>query len=114
MSRWTKWKKIADKKTNYGTELDNDGPANYEIGIKKPSQREVRIKYTGETKNERERMIQYGRNGSHIPDKIDKALKDGNEIYYRGQAKPSKEKAEKSEKRLLKKWDYPWNTKNNK
>ena len=49
-------------------------------------------------------MKQYGTNGSHIAHKIDKALNDGYELFYRGQTKPSKAKAEIMEKNLLKKF----------
>lgn len=114
MSRWTKWRKIANKKEYFDRELDHVGPATYEIGIRKKGQKKIRIQYIGETNNERRRMKQYGRNGSHIAHKIDKALNDGYELFYRGQTKPSKAKAEIMEKNLLQKFKYKWNTQHNK
>lgn len=109
MARWTKWRKIADRDCWYEDELDWDGPSCYELAIAGPRGGNRIIVYVGETKNERQRLKAYGRNGSHLSDIIAEHLEDGWHLYYRAQIAKSKEHAVELQNRLLVRWDYDWN-----
>ncbi len=106
---WTKWRLLADKKYWHDEELDYDGPSCYELGIKAKYGRIIQPKYVGETGNEMERMNEYARRGSHLRDIIDYHLRRGYRLYYRAQAKSSKEEAIRMQNNLLARFDYDWN-----
>jgi hypothetical protein len=109
MVRFTDWRKVADRYAWYDDEFDYSGPACYELGTGH-SRTQVTPRYVGETKNERARITLYARGGSHISPYIDSWLKRGYNLYYRGVALPSKEKAKEMQDSLLSQYDYDWNT----
>jgi len=112
MSRWTEWRKLADKKYWYPNEFDYEGPACYELGIGGPNYDNIQPVYVGETSNEKERLSIYARHGSNLADIIEYHLNRGFTLYYRAQALPSKEDAKNMQDNLLRRYKYPWNDKN--
>ena len=108
MPRWTRLRKIADKKAWYGKDFDNDDPACYELWIGK-SRSQARPVYIGETDNETRRMKEYASHGSHLSEIIDEYLNRGYSLYYRAIALPSKKAAEQMQDNLLMKFRYDWN-----
>jgi hypothetical protein len=109
MVRWTEWRKLANKKYWYDYELDYDGPACYELGIGGPNYGGIRPVYVGETANERKRLSNYARHGSHLSHIIDDCLRNDWTLYYRAVALPSKDAAIDMQGSLLKKYRYDWN-----
>lgn len=65
--------------------------------------------YCGHTVSEKQRMSCYGRDGSHLAEIIEKHLKDGWSLYYRGWCCKSKSAAEAMERRMLGRIQYDWN-----
>jgi hypothetical protein len=63
---WTDWRKIADRNSYFSEVLYWDGPCCYELALGGPRGGIRFIIYTGETRNERQRMLAYGRHGSHL------------------------------------------------
>ncbi|MCU0239225.1 MAG: hypothetical protein MUC29_07270 [Pyrinomonadaceae bacterium] len=113
MARWTNWRIIADRETKYTWELDWSGPSIYELSITGPRGGNRLTKYLGETQNEKVRISNYARNGSHLWELIDEELERGNLLWYRSLRMKSKDDAAIKEKLLLSKFDYPWNKRNN-
>lgn len=109
MTRFTGWRKIADRSNWYDAEFDYDGPACYELGTGH-SRTQVTVRYVGETENERSRISSYAQNGSHISREINSSLRKGYNLYYRGMALPSKKAAKKMQDNLLAGYDYDWNS----
>ena len=109
MPTWTNWRKLADKEQWYDVEFDYEGPCCYEMGIGGPQYNNIKPVYVGETKNEKTRISEYAREGSHLSKIIDDHLKIGFTLYYRAQAKSSKEEAKQMQDNLLDKYDYDWN-----
>lgn len=109
MARWTRWRKIADRRHWYGDELDWDGPACYELAIGGPRGGDLRIVYVGETANEKRRVIAYASHGSHLAEIVEWHLKRGWHLFYRAQIKDSKSEAIRAEQNLLAAFDYDWN-----
>ncbi|MFZ4580834.1 MAG: hypothetical protein ACOYOB_20825, partial [Myxococcota bacterium] len=62
-----------------------------------------------ETSNERRRISEYGRSGSHLNRHVDSVLSAGKCIWYRAIAVNSKADARVLQDRLLAKFGYPWN-----
>jgi hypothetical protein len=87
---WTEWRLLANRKEWFDDQLDYEGPSCYELGTGGPRGGNIQPHYVGETKNERERMRQYARHGSHLSKTIDWHLKQGWCLFYRGMAVPSK------------------------
>jgi len=83
LSRFTNWRKVADRYEWFDDEFDYDGPACYELGTGH-SRTQVTVRYVGETANESARITQYARSGSHISRFIDSYLRRGYNLYYRG------------------------------
>ncbi|SRR5258708_32775170 len=110
---WTAWRKLADRKHWYSGELDHDGACCYELGTGGPRGAKIQIHYVGETGCEKERMSQYGRDGSHLSKIINSHLKEGWCIFYRAFLLPSKAAAVKMQERMLKNFKYDWNDKLN-
>ena len=109
---WTYWRKISDKNYWYTEDFDNEGPACYELGVGHSSTR-VSIKYVGETGNEKQRISQYARHGSHLSKEIDDYLKRGFNLYYRAVGMSSKRAAVQMQDRMLYKYKYDWNIHHN-
>ncbi len=109
LGAWTDWRKIADYGNWYDELLDWDGPAVYELAIGGPRGGDLEIGYVGETSNEKQRIVAYASHGSHLSKIIDSHLKDDRHLYYRAQAKKSKEEAVLMQNRLLSGYDYAWN-----
>lgn len=109
MSVWTQWREIADRNHWYSDMLDWDGPACYELAIGGPRGGNLEIVYVGETVNEKRRVAGYASHGSHLARIIASHLRDGWHLFYRAQAKGSKEKAVRMQNYLLGKYDYDWN-----
>lgn len=112
---WTSWKKIAEHGLWYDDDFDEyTGPACYELAIGGPRLGDLTIVYIGETKSEKERILKYAKNGSHISEIIYLHLKEGWHLYYRATALSSKKEAKEMQDRLLLNFGnsrYPWNTK---
>ena len=94
----------------------------YECGAKRPllGQTKIRVVYVGSTCRVKpgalkSRIQSYCRDGSHKEDLINAALLKGYELWVR--VKPTranrKLNAERMENRLLAKYDYAWNERNN-
>jgi len=110
---WTKWRKIADSKYFYDEEFDYDGATCYEIAIAGSRGGNVRIVYVGETGNEKRRLKEYAKHGSHLSKKINQAVRKGWCIFYRAQAKNSKKEAITMQNNLLDNFEYEWNKQRN-
>ena len=110
---WTSWRKIADRHDWFHEALDWDGPACYELSVAGPRGSDLQPVYVGETVNERSRVANYARSGSHLAEFIDWHLKKGWTLWYRAQAMPSKAAAKAMQDRLLDQFDYDWNEKLN-
>lgn len=109
MSRWTNWRKIADRRGWDGDSLDRDGPACYELALAGPRGGNLRVVYVGETSNEKRRLIAYASHGSHLAEIIDSHLRRDWHLFYRAQLKKSKLAAVEAQDRLLARFDYDWN-----
>jgi len=109
MSRWTHWRKIADRRSWYDDSLDWDGPACYELATAGPRGGNLRIVYVGETSNEKSRVIAYASHGSHLAEVVDWHLRRGWCLFYHAQLKRSKQAAVETQDRLLAMFDYDWN-----
>ena len=109
MSKWTKWRKIADEDHWYNDNFDYEGPACYELGLGGPRGGNIRPVYVGETTNEQKRMISYAQHGSHITEIVSESLENGWFLYYRAQALSSKKAAQKMQNSLLNRFEYEWN-----
>lgn len=106
---WTQWRKLADRQRWYDDIFDYDGPCCYELGTGGVRGGSIQIHYVGETVNEKRRMCQYGRNGSHLAEIIHSHLRDGWSLYYRAYCAETKEKAVEIQNRLLARHKYDWN-----
>lgn len=109
MSRWTSWRKIADRRFSYPDVLDWDGPACYQLAIGGPRGGDLRIVYVGETVNEKSRLLRYAMSGSHLSKIIYDHLRRGWYLFYRARAADSKWDAQQMELRLLDRHDFDWN-----
>ena len=110
---WTDWRKLAEDDKWSDDSLDWEGPSCYELAVAGPEGGDLEQVYVGETENEARRMKEYASSGSHLEEEINKCLRDGWSLWYRAQAFDTKDEAVELEKRLLEKFDYPWNIKNN-
>jgi hypothetical protein len=106
---WTNWRLLADRSSWYSDLFDHVGPACYELSIAGPRGGNRTITYCGHTVNEKARLSNYGRDGSHLATIIVRHLRQGWFLYYRARACTTKDKAEAMERRMLDKYDYPWN-----
>lgn len=106
---WTRWRRIANKREWFDAELDWDGPACYELAIAGPRGGDMRIVYVGETINERRRVADYARSGSHLADIVARHLAQDWNLFYRARAHKSKAAARRMQDAMLKRWDYDWN-----
>lgn len=106
---WTSWRLLARKGEWFDDDCNYDGPTCYELSVCGPRGGGREIVYCGHTKNERQRMSSYGRDGSHLSRIIQQHLRDGWSLEYRACACASKADAEAMERRMLRKFDYPWN-----
>ncbi len=106
---WARWRKLAEGKHWFSGELDWNGPACYELALAGPRRGNLRIVYVGETVNERSRVADYARHGSHLSEIIAYHLRRGWCLYYRAQAKASKFEAVCMQDSMLAKYDYDWN-----
>jgi hypothetical protein len=107
---WTRWRKLADRQGWYDDVFDYDGPCCYELATGGPRGGDIQPHYVGETSNEKKRMCQYGRDGSHLSRIINRYLKDGWSLYYHAYCTDSKEKAVEMERNLLARHKYDWNS----
>jgi len=114
---WTHWYVLADKEIWYPDNINYDGPACYELGIKgkwKQVIKVINVTYVGKTYNLKVRMGQYGANGSHLGKYVEKYLKHGYTLYFRYYPTRNESEANSMEKERLQKYGlerYPWNTK---
>ena len=106
---WTRPRLLAYKNEWCDVSLDHEGAACYEIGTGGPRGGNIEWHYVGETANEKKRMSQYGRDGSHLSKMINYHLRQGWHIYYHACACLSKEAAKRMQDNLLAKWEYDWN-----
>jgi GIY-YIG domain-containing protein len=113
MSRWTQWRKIANRNEWFGESLDWDGPACYELGIGGPRGGHLRIVYVGETVNEHRRVIAYASHGSHLSETIAWHLARGWHLFYRAQLTRTKKAAIRMQNSLLARFEYDWNIQRN-
>ncbi len=87
-----------------------NGPACYELGLRRNQEEEPIVVYVGETGNESQRIHDYGYDGERLGREISEALKRGDTIVYRSSRTATKEEAGRMEKLLLSRGSYPWNT----
>lgn len=113
MAKWSEWILIADAKYAYLDKIDDDEAACYELGLFDPEEDDVDPVYIGETCNLFQRISSYAEHGSHLWEIIDEHLEEGFELYVRYQLFFTKEDAQRYESKMLKKYDYDWNIKNN-
>jgi GIY-YIG domain-containing protein len=107
---WTSWRLLAQGQDWFDEEFDNEGPCCYELGTGGPRGGSIRQHYVGETANERKRMSEYGRDGSHLSKIIRWHLREGWCLYYRSWAVNSKAQAFAKQNALLAQYEYDWNT----
>lgn len=98
---WTRWRKIADWDYWYDDDFDYDGAACYELGVGGPHGGSIHPVYVGETRNERRRLSDYARHGSHLSAIIDDHLRQGFTLHYRAMALPSKAAAKRMQDSLM-------------
>jgi len=113
MGQWTRPRLIADRATWFDDFLDYDGPVCYELGTGGPRGGAIQWHYVGETNNERRRMSDYGRRGSHLSKVIDWHLRQGWHLYYRARVCGTKRLAKIMQDNLLNRFEYDWNRKLN-
>jgi hypothetical protein len=114
MASWTNWKLLAKEGEWFDDDFDNyNGPACYELAVAGPRGGDLEIMYVGETAHEKDRIRQYAQNGSHLSTEIARELRKGWALFYRAQAKTSKQAAKSMQDRLLVDFEYPWNVLNN-
>lgn len=106
---WTSWRLLARGQEWFDDGFDYEGPCCYELGTGGPRGGSIQQHYVGETANERTRMSQYGRDGSHLSELIQWHLKEGWCIYYRSWATNTKKEAVAMQNRLLAQYKYDWN-----
>jgi hypothetical protein len=106
---WTTWRLLAEGREWCDADFDYDGAACYQLSIAGPRGGNRHIVYCGHTGNEKERMTQYGRDGSHLAEIIRQHLNKNWSLSYRGWCCDSKEDAAAMERRLLNKFKFPWN-----
>ena len=107
---WTAPRLLAKGNEWYDDSFDYDGPACYELGTGGPRGGNIRVHYVGETANERKRLSEYARSGSHLSSTIARHLRDGWCLYYRACACSSKKAAKEMQDSLLARNKYDWNT----
>ena len=90
----------------------NAKPGVYEFAISKGSGRRYKI-YIGESGSIRKRHQTYAKTGDHLVLFFDAALKDGCTIWRRCRYVKTKQKAVAWEAYFLGKFDYAWNTQQN-
>src|SRR5258708_6003692 len=91
---WTDSRLLAKGSEWYEDGFDYEGPACYELGTGGPRAGNIQWHYVGETGNEKKRLCEYARSGSHLSSTIDWHLKQGWFLYYRACACPSKKAAQ--------------------
>lgn len=106
---WTRARLLAYKGTWFSDCFDYNGPACYELGTGGPRGGNIQWHYVGHTKNEKNRMCRYGRDGSHLSKIIDYHINQGWCIHYRSWSRTTKEAAEKMERSMLRQFTYDWN-----
>lgn len=111
--RWTNWRILLKPGVDFEPDLDYEGPACYELGVGGARGGGIRPYYVGETCNERARMNQYARDGSHNNGPIGEVLRAGKCLYYRACAMSSKQEAKSMQDRMLRKYKYEWNVHGN-
>ena len=110
---WTHWEKLADKDSWYPENLNYDGSACYELGIRGKWKQSVTVTYVGETSNLKTRMVQYGKYGSHKWRELNKYWKYNYTLYFRYYPTKNAESAKSLEDDRLEKFGlerYLWNT----
>lgn len=113
MNNWSEWILIADAKNAYLGEIDDEDAACYELGLFDDESEEISPVYVGETCNLLQRISSYAEHGSHLWEIIDDHLDDGFDLYVRFKLFYTKENAQEYEMKMLRKYDYDWNIKNN-
>ncbi|KAK9208731.1 hypothetical protein WN944_001091 [Citrus x changshan-huyou] len=131
-SQFSKWKELVGlsdwENHSHGKEgaerykvhnLPNDtGPGLYELGIAVPGAGVI-VVYVGQAESVRARLQAYGRTGAHLNSGSDSGryfediFRRGYSIVYRSAPMKNKEDAEKTERKILDKFDYAWNKGNN-
>ena len=87
-------------------------PGVYEFAISKGN--DVRYKmYIGESGSLRLRHQHYAKDGDHLFVLLDNAVRSGCTVWRRCKYVRTKKKAVKKEAKWLRKYDYPWNAKQN-
>lgn len=110
---WTRWTKIAEGQHWFDDELDYDGPVIYELSLAGPRGGNREIMYVGKATSEKRRIRSYASNGSHLRKEVNDGLRDGWCLFYRAMACVSADAARERELRMLRKFDYPWNIRDN-
>jgi|SRR6266581_172023 len=106
---WTTPRLLAKGNEWYDDAFDYEGPACYELGTGGPRGGKIQWHYVGETANEKKRLSEYARSGSHLSSTIDWHLKRGWSLYYRACACSSKKAAKEMQDRMLARLKYDWN-----
>ena len=90
----------------------------YEWSLSKPWLKKKVVVYVGSTCRKKEgslhsRIREYCSNGSHKKELINEAVEERYELYVRIKVKGNKTQAQVAENRLLQKYDYAWNKREN-
>ena len=93
----------------------------YEWGIKGNNKAKPRVVYVGSTcarnggrcTRMQNRILSYCKHGNHKSDLINKALREGYELWVRFMPTENERSARDEENRLLENYDYAWNKRNN-
>ena len=107
---WTEWRKIAEGNDRRApAAVGAEGPATYELSLRRPLGGDRTIVYVGETANERARIIEYVQGSTVLEPRIADALQSGRALYQRATVQPTGEAARTFRDSLLVKYGYPWN-----
>lgn len=111
---WTEWVLLLDREGRWDVRILPGTPAVYELAISRTGHISAEdVMYAGETVNVGNRMGDYGEDGSHLSDVIDRSIRAGFDVYCRFFPVASKSAAVQAEQRRLMKFDYSWNIKDN-
>lgn len=109
---WTRWTELASKDYHFANQIEYQGPAVYELGVRGRYRKYVTTVYVGETGDLKSRMTSYALDGSHLKKYAVKYWKMGYKLFFRFQKVNAKSRAKNLQNELLNRFGlekYPWN-----
>ena len=112
LPRFTDWQLLKTKHEHwaYKEDIEDDGPACYELGIRKLAG-DVHTVYVGHATNLRSRMHSHAIGDNTTKRFMAKSVANGFQVWFRFHRMASTYQAEVLENSLIHKswWKYPWN-----